>query len=279
MDIERIRRTGPHVIVVDGLIAAGKSNLIHRCLGPRLRALGYSVVEILEPIEEWQRSGLLQLFYSDPSRYGFEFQAFVFHSRVRKCQEAMVEGTDFYILERSVFTDRIFMTMLLESGKIQQHEYDTYMDLWTMRRENMPFGVDMFIYLRPSLEETMRRLHIRNRSEEQSVSEHYQIDLLKKHDEFLNGEFIRTDDTSLADIVNTPILHIDTNDDFITSPQVQNQITQQVLRKIDEIAKKCEDDRYKLAMPTQIAAAILIPLMIYIVYMIAFTISGFLGCD
>lgn len=277
MDIERIRRTGPHVIVVDGLIAAGKSNLIHRCLGPRLRSLGFSVVEILEPIEEWQKSGLLQLFYSDPSRYGFEFQTFVFHSRVRKCQEAVINDTDFYILERSVFTDRIFMTMLLESGKIQQHEYDTYMDLWTMRRENMPFEVDLFIYLRPSLEETMRRLHIRNRSEEQSVSEHYQIDLLKKHDEFLDGEFIRTDDTSIADIVNTPILHIDTNDDFITSPQVQIHITDQVLRKLDEISTRREGGKHVPSIPTKGMLVVLFPLMVFIVYAIAFIISGFLG--
>ena len=232
----------PRVIVVDGLIAAGKSELISKCLGPKLRELGYKVTEILEPVEIWKSSGLLQKFYEDPSRYGFQFQTFVFHTRVRSCQSAVNQNNesgitpDFYILERSVFDDRMFMLMLLETQTIQQHEYDTYMDLWTMRYENMPFSIDLFIYLRPSVDETMKRLLKRSRSEESSVSREYQEALLRKHDDFLgfpvitgckDGEI----DTTLSDIVGTHVLHLNTDEDFINDDEVKTDIVNLVLNK------------------------------------------------
>lgn len=226
----------PFVIVVDGLIAAGKSHLISECLVPRLNKMGYKTVGVLEPVEEWQRSGILEKFYGDPSRYGFQFQTFAFHSRVRSCQHAAEEvDVDFYILERSVFTDRIFMSMLLDSSTIEQHEYDTYMDLWTMRRENMPFGIDMFIYLRPSISEVMRRLKVRSRSEEGGVSLQYQIDLLKKHDDFLMHETVVHGDD---DIVGTPILILDTDDNFINDSSVQDGIVRKVLDRANETRNK-----------------------------------------
>jgi len=233
----------PKVVVVDGLIAAGKSALISKCLAPKLREKGYVVVEVLEPVDLWKSSGLLQMFYDDPSRYGFQFQAFVFHTRVRACQNAVKEAQsqgitpDIYLLERSVFDDRMFMLMLLESGKIQQHEYDTYMDLWTMRRENMPFDIDLFIYLKPSVDETMKRLQIRNRSEESSVSREYQEGLQRKHDEFLNGLYIsglrnNIPDPTLEDIVGTPILHFNTNDNFIDDESVKEELTAALIREL-----------------------------------------------
>jgi deoxyadenosine/deoxycytidine kinase len=233
----------PKVVVVDGLIAAGKSTLISNCLAPKLREKGFVVVEVLEPVELWKSSGLLQKFYDDPSRYGFQFQTFVFHTRVRACQNAVKEAKaqgitpDIYLLERSVFDDRMFMLMLLESGNIQQHEYDTYMDLWTMRRENMPFDIDLFIYLKPSVDETMKRLHVRNRSEESGVSREYQEGLQRKHDEFLNGLYISglrngIPDPTLEDIVGTPILHFNTNDNFIDDEGVKEELTMALIREL-----------------------------------------------
>lgn len=230
----------PIVLVVDGLIAAGKSTLISKCLGPTLRDRGYSVIEILEPVDEWKKSGMLQRYYSDPQKYAFQFQTHVFHTRVRACQKAThsAKKSDstphFYLLERSVFTDRIFMLMLLESGIVEQSEYDIYMDLWDMRKENMPFDIDAFIYLKPTIDEAMRRMEVRKRPEETGVSKEYQEALLRKHDEFLNGNTISglhndEHDSSLDDIKGKPVLHLDTDVDFVNDSEVKEQIVDGLL--------------------------------------------------
>ena len=55
-------------IVIDGNIGAGKTTQLNR-----IEKLGFRVVK--EPIEQWP----LDLFYSDPERWGFLFQMVRLH--------------------------------------------------------------------------------------------------------------------------------------------------------------------------------------------------------
>lgn len=232
----------PIVIVVDGIIGAGKSSIIEKCLVPILTQRGYKVCPVYEPVETWKENGSLERYYSDPSRYGYQFQTRVFHDRVKACQDAFnfFEGgdiPDIFILERSVYTDRIFMKMLHESSVVSDHEYRDYMDLWTMWRELMPFSFDMFIYLNPSVEAAMERIHVRARGGESRVTKDYQSSLRKEHDLFFKGDVITSKDGCYRAIRGRPIYHITTDENFIEDEKLKNDI-------VDGLLDKCREYGY-----------------------------------
>jgi len=101
-------------IVIDGLIGAGKStqvDIIHQKLG---------IPVIKEPIEEWP----LELFYSDPSRWGFMMQVSVLNSFVK------FKDSD-GIFERSPqSTLRVFWQNLVDSGVVTQKEDEIFRKLF-----------------------------------------------------------------------------------------------------------------------------------------------------
>ena len=148
------------VAVVDGIVGAGKTTLI-KALSQILSREGWRITVIKEPVDKWVKSGLLQAFYEDPVRNAYMFQTVVFHDRVRECQEQhrkYREYTDVFLMERSIFTDLLFMEVMHDDQSITTMERDSYLQLWEMWREVMPFEPDLFIYLRPDLDTAMERL-------------------------------------------------------------------------------------------------------------------------
>lgn len=169
------------VIVVDGIIGAGKSTMIKNVL---LQGIPNSV-EVAERVDKMQESGRLEQFYKDPARRALQFQIRVFHDRIKEVQTIYKNnlGADFLILERSIFTDRLFMQTLLNDGLVDATEWEDYFDLWEMWRQLMPVEPDLFVYLCPDLDICMERLHRRGR-EGETVSREYQATLLEEHDKF-----------------------------------------------------------------------------------------------
>ena len=225
------------VVVVDGIIGAGKSSIIELCLAPSFSEWGYKVAIVKEPVEKWKESGSLKQFYNDPSRRGYQFQTRVFHDRVKECQEVYEkygDNTDIFLLERSIFTDKLFMNILYESQTIDESEYRDYMDLWKMWEKVMPFPPDLFIYLRPDIEVVMYRLRKRNRDGEDSVSIDYQLSLQVQHDNFLGKEFVKGDEN----LREVPCHHITTNCDFRTDKNIQFKISSEIRKKIDNILNR-----------------------------------------
>jgi len=168
------------VFVIDGIISAGKSTLIKKIQ----EKIECSIIK--EPVDKWEKDGILKRFYEDQKRWGYHFQTKVFIDRVNECIKEYKNNGDIYICERSVATDQIFMKLLYEDGMIDDMEYKHYLewkDLWI---KLIPFNFDGFIYLRPSLEECMKRLNKRNRDGESNISIEYQRRLLSLHDEFFN---------------------------------------------------------------------------------------------
>ena len=218
----------PIVVVVDGIIGCGKTTLVRECLIPNLALLGWRATEVKEPVDKWKASGRLQQFYSDPSRRGYQFQTRAFHDRVRECQDKYrlyKDTTDVFILERSVFTDILFMKLLLETDTIDNTEYDDYLDLWTMWEEVMPFKPDLFVYLKPTVDMCMQRLRERNRDGEAGVSEEYQLGLQEKHDNFLGEDFVAISDTHYV-----PRILLDTDSNFRDDPEIQSEICEKIVR-------------------------------------------------
>lgn len=233
-----VHKKNPIVIVVDGIIGAGKTVLIRDCLIPQMVKLGFKVTEVKEPVDMWKKSGRLQQFYQDPAKRAYQFQTSVFHDRIMECRAAhskFGEETDIFLLERSIFTDMLFMNMLLADNLIDDSEYEDYHKMWTMWRELMPFSPDLFVYLRPDVNECMKRLKERNRDGESKVSEIYQENLMKEHDTFLSGDSVRVDKN-----YHVPLLVLETNKDFRTDVEVQEKLTKQVIDMLEKVVDSAE---------------------------------------
>jgi deoxyadenosine/deoxycytidine kinase len=223
----------PIYVVVDAIIGAGKTTIIRHCLIPYLTNKGWRVTEIKEPVDKWKNSGRLQQFYADPSRRGFQFQTRAFHDRIRECQDKYnkyKDVTDVFILERSVFTDLLFIKCLYEANTIDLSEYEDIMDLWSMWAELMPFKPDLFIYLKPTVEVCMQRLRERNRDGEAGVSEEYQRDLQQKHDDFLGDDFV-----AISDCKYVPRLLLETDSNFRDDENVRTKICTDIEAEFNRI--------------------------------------------
>lgn len=222
----------PIVVVVDGIIASGKTTYIEM-VSSILRDHGWKVTVVREPVDKWKNSGILQRFYENPTRWGYHFQTKAFHDRVRENLDMYRKygnQSDLFILERSPYTDTLFMELLHESSKIDDLEMADYRDWWSLWMEIMPYQPDLFIYLCPSVDTCMLRLKKRNREGEQGIDRQYQVLLQRKHDLFFGSEIVR-----LSDQVEVPCVKINTDHNFIEDPQLRKQMAsdfETIIKKI-----------------------------------------------
>lgn len=182
----------PRVIVVDGVIAAGKTELV-RALGEWLTARGYRVALILEPVDDWERIGILGKFYGEgPGRWGYSFQTYVYTSRIKAILEAVAAqpDADVYVLERAPPTDRVFMaTSEAQMDPVELAMYSTWCDMHD-RLLPWPLARATAVFIQPSLEVCMERLRARSRRSEvdgPGVSADYQRLLWEAHTAFFTG--------------------------------------------------------------------------------------------
>ncbi len=131
-------------IVIDGLIGAGKStqvDIIHKKLG---------IPVVKEPIEEWP----LELFYSDPTRWGFMMQVAVLNSFVKFKD---VDG----IFERSPESTRsVFWQNLVDSKVVTPREDEIFQNLY----KNLEWKPDITILIEK--DPKLCYEHIQNRKQE-----------------------------------------------------------------------------------------------------------------
>jgi deoxyadenosine kinase len=156
-------------IVLAGLIGAGKTTLA-RQISEKLNLPVY-----YEPVEN---NVYLSDFYSNPSKYSFPLQIYLFNKRFAQIQN-IVDG----VQDRSIYEDTIFARCLYESGMMEKRDYDTYMEL--IKNIN-PYikPPDLIIYLKVSPEESMRRIQMRNRECESSITLEYLKHLYKIYEIF-----------------------------------------------------------------------------------------------
>ena len=174
-------------IVVDGLISAGKTTLIN-LFEKRINSKNsVKVKAIFEPVDIWTSTGTLQYFYDDIPAHCYEFQTYTYITRIKRIIDELHNNpdADIYIIERSIWSDRyIFMELLKNSiGELRFTMYNQWCDLWALI---LPLRVDKWVFLDTSLEESIRRIRIRNRNAENCVDENYQRQLHEKHIEFYN---------------------------------------------------------------------------------------------
>ena len=187
IDISKFKEliTNKQIYVFDGVIGAGKTTLL-KLLTKHMNKMGKKTLAIYEPVDVWRRVGALDEFYKDIPGKCLEFQTFTFITRVKRIMNEIIENPDYdyYVLERSIWTDRYIFVELLKDdmGPIRMEMYNQWWDMWTSL---MPMIPNKWILLNTSLQESIRRICIRDRFEEKSsISIEYQNNLYNKHIEF-----------------------------------------------------------------------------------------------
>lgn len=218
------------VIAIEGIVGVGKTTLLKKCLVPMLTERGFRVTLVDEPVSKWNDDGLLKLFYDNPKRYAYHFQTKAFHDRVKECQtqyEKYGDVTDIFLLERSVFSDTLFMKALYEQNLITDLEMKHYGEWWELWESVMPFKPDLFVYLKPSLYVCMDRVKERARDGEEGVSKEYQSILEKKHDELFENGKVEVGKGSYADVIE-----LKTDENFRDEREIKHKIANLIEEKI-----------------------------------------------
>ena len=215
----------PFMIIFDGLIGSGKTTLINS-LCNYMNSKGIKTLSVLEPVHLWKECGALEHFYKDIPQNCYEFQTFVYVTRIKDLLLKYKESKDKYdvfLIERSILTDRyVFVEMLKnELGTIRYNMYQEWANMW---KEVIPFSFDLFVFLDTDVQTSMERIKKRNRDEETQIPESYQKNLLEAHKTFYNKDLKN---------LNYKTIHID-NDIMNCDVEV---ISEKVFQKIKDTHK------------------------------------------
>ncbi len=155
---------GAKLISIEGNIGSGKSTLL-RFLKKRIAG-----VEVIpEPVQEWQSTNLLHLYYQQPERWAFTFQTYALFSRLKLLRDsynAAGRKCSLMVSERSIDADHeVFAKLLHNKGYLNETEYILYKAEFEGFRDVLQLKkVDQFVYLRCSPELCLKRLSQRNRA-------------------------------------------------------------------------------------------------------------------
>jgi deoxyadenosine/deoxycytidine kinase len=165
------------VIVVDGVVGAGKSTLAQK-LSDKLG------IPIFHELQNQSTMNLLEEFYKDKKRWAFTLQIHFLNERFRMIKEIHKNGGG--ILDRSIFGDKIFASMLNEDGYMTDDEFSTYSTLLDNMLEHSK-NPTLLVYINCDLETAMKRIKSRGREMEQSVDEIYWKRLNQKYTEWFDS--------------------------------------------------------------------------------------------
>ncbi len=209
--------------IVEGNIGAGKSTFLE------MLKQYLNIQTVLEPHQQWQDVGdghnILDLFYKDPKRWAYSFQAYAFISRIMMQQaHARTNPYMVQVLERSVFSDRYcFALNCYELGYMNALEWKIYREWFSWLVDTYMTRPDGFIYLRTNPKVCYNRLKKRNRNEEATVSLEYITKIHQKHEEWL---FEKKEISSLLSQV--PVLILECDADFENNRAEQEKHVEQV---------------------------------------------------
>lgn len=150
-------------IVIAGNIGTGKSSLV----GLLSAQLGFE--PFYEPVND---NPYLADFYQDMPAWAFHSQIYFLTRRLRIHNQLLaVQGS--VIQDRSVYEDaEVFAHNLFLQGAIRQRDYDTYQDLYKVLVDFLP-PPDLVVYLKASVGTLQKRIALRGRDYERTISSEY----------------------------------------------------------------------------------------------------------
>jgi deoxyadenosine/deoxycytidine kinase len=181
--IEKIK--SKKIYALEGNIGAGKTTIL------KILSKQFKDVEFVEePVKEWQNLGgmnLLDSFYSDPQRWGFSFEFYSMLTKIQALLKAADSDKPIIIIERSILSNKVFMDLSKELGKLEKMEYCMLINTYNFYLENVYPQISGIIYLDTPVDECMKRITKRNRGEECGIERSYLEALKTKLDELANS--------------------------------------------------------------------------------------------
>ena len=162
-------------IGISGLIGAGKTTLAEAL------AKELNLPVFYEPVTN---NEYLKDFYTDMKRYAFPMQIYLLNKRFKQQQQIVWNGTG-GVQDRTIYEDSVFARMLCDSGYMEEREYKTYLELF-QNMSNFMKKPNIIVHLDLTPEESLRRIQLRNRQCEQSISLEYLNALYKAYEYFVN---------------------------------------------------------------------------------------------
>ena len=230
---------------LEGNIAAGKSTML------RHLANEPNICPVHEPVGVWQSVGpsktnLLHLFYSDPNRWAFTFQAYAFLSRAKAAashvRDAQTPTSAAFMLERSLHSDKqCFAQNAYNNGLFQEVEMAIYDDFYSWILSETPsVQSDGFVYLRASPETCLCRSQKRARDEESALSLEYLHQLHSLHEGWLLPDGVaaaaQTGRSVSAD--GRPVLVLDCDVEFADDDELLRSMRDRIMEFVDELAPR-----------------------------------------
>ncbi|XP_015439862.1 PREDICTED: deoxynucleoside kinase isoform X1 [Dufourea novaeangliae] len=188
----------PFTVCLEGNIGSGKTTFLSHFKKFK------NVTVLQEPVELWRNkagTNLLELMYTDPTRYAFLFQSYVQLTMLKL--HTHETSFPYKIMERSVYSARCFIESMKRSKTLKDIETVILEDWYDWCITNCHIETDLIVYLRTSPEIVYQRMKERARMEENSVSLEYLKQIHDIHEEWLYHQTLFT--------VPAPVLVLDGN--------------------------------------------------------------------
>ena len=159
------------IFSIEGNIGSGKTTIIHH-----LQRLYKDVLLVEEPIKEWQDiegENLLKKKNEDKKRWGYSFEAYVLITKMNELIKAADSDKSIILIERCMVTDKAFFDLNVENGFSNPMEEAMFNNLYEFLSTNVYPRLNGIIYLDTPVDECVKRMKIRGRKEEESITPEY----------------------------------------------------------------------------------------------------------
>ena len=185
--IEKIKTK--KIYALEGNIGAGKTTIM-KIIGQYFTSVEF----VEEPVSQWQNLGgmnLLDAFYSDPQRWGFSFEFYSMLSKIKALLNAANSDKPVIVIERSILSNKVFMNLSHELGKLEEMEFRMLMNTYDFYWQHVYPQLSGIIYLDTPVDECIRRITKRNRGEECSIERSYLQKIKEKMDIMANSSTMK----------------------------------------------------------------------------------------
>ena len=199
-------------IAIAGNIGAGKTTLT------KMLAKHFKWEAHFEDVDD---NPYLDDFYHSMERWSFNLQIYFLNSRFRQILEIRKSGKN-TIQDRTIYEDAfIFAPNLHAMGLMTNRDYTNYKLLFDLM-EDLAGPPDLMIYLRSSIPNLVKQIHMRGRDYENTISIEYLSRLNERYE-----AWIQTYDKSKLVIIDVD------NIDYVNSPEDLGAIIQKIDAEIN----------------------------------------------